>query len=71
MSQRNLDSEVLDSIITSLEKIRESVPGLIPFYGEEYHIDDFISELRNQTEVGIKIYEMYVRHREIARNFKP
>ena len=32
--------------------------------------DQFIGELKNRTDVGIKIYDMYVRYREMAKNLR-
>ena len=65
-----IDEKIFHSVVRSLEKIKNSVPSQICFYGHFYDMDEFLWELENRTEVGLKIYEMYVSYRNKAANLK-
>lgn len=64
---RKIDPKILESIVSSLEQIKSTGTKLIPFEGENYTPDQVIDEIKKESEIGIKIYGMYVRNRQISQ----
>ncbi|HLC78507.1 MAG TPA: hypothetical protein VJH92_05255 [Candidatus Nanoarchaeia archaeon] len=69
--ERKTDPKILEEIVSSLIKIRDSGSGKIDFNGTDYSPDELINEVRNKTKIGLDYYQMSVRYRELAKNLKP
>ena len=71
VEERETDPKILEEIVSSLIKIRDSGSGKVDFNGTNYSPDQLIEHVRGKTKIGLDYYQMSVRYRELAKTLNP